>query len=96
MTVQREKVYVFISSTFNDMHAERDYLVKQVFPPSSSRPTGAPWPRRGRARDRRVWHPQQQVALCSSASAIRPIRVIRGSNPFNPFPESVDSRLPQG
>ncbi|PKO13048.1 MAG: hypothetical protein CVU39_21160 [Chloroflexi bacterium HGW-Chloroflexi-10] len=25
-------VYVFISSTFNDMHAERDYLVKQVFP----------------------------------------------------------------
>jgi WD40 repeat protein len=32
MTVQWEKVYVFISSTFNDMHAERDYLVKQVFP----------------------------------------------------------------
>lgn len=27
-----EKVYVFISSTFNDMHAERDYLVKRVFP----------------------------------------------------------------
>jgi len=25
-------VYVFISSTFNDMHAERDCLVKQVFP----------------------------------------------------------------
>ena len=24
--------YVFISSTFNDMHAERDYLVKEVFP----------------------------------------------------------------
>ena len=23
---------VFISSTFNDMHAERDYLVKYVFP----------------------------------------------------------------
>ena len=23
---------VFISSTFNDMHAERDYLVKEVFP----------------------------------------------------------------
>ena len=32
MTVPWEKVYVFISSTFNDMHAERDYLVKQVFP----------------------------------------------------------------
>ncbi len=32
MTVHWEKVYVFISSTFNDMHAERDYLVKQVFP----------------------------------------------------------------
>lgn len=27
-----ETVYVFISSTFNDMHAERDYLVKQIFP----------------------------------------------------------------
>ena len=27
-----ENVYVFISSTFNDMHAERDYLVKRVFP----------------------------------------------------------------
>jgi len=27
-----QRVYVFISSTFNDMHAERDYLVKQVFP----------------------------------------------------------------
>lgn len=27
-----QKVYVFISSTFNDMHAERDYLVKRVFP----------------------------------------------------------------
>jgi WD40 repeat protein len=27
-----EKVYIFISSTFNDMHAERDYLVKNVFP----------------------------------------------------------------
>ena len=32
MTVQWEKVHVFISSTFNDMHAERDYLVKRVFP----------------------------------------------------------------
>ena len=32
MTTQWEKVHVFISSTFNDMHAERDYLVKQVFP----------------------------------------------------------------
>ena len=32
MTIQWEKVHVFISSTFNDMHAERDYLVKQVFP----------------------------------------------------------------
>ena len=28
----REKVHIFISSTFNDMHAERDYLVKRVFP----------------------------------------------------------------
>lgn len=27
-----KNVYVFISSTFNDMHAERDYLVKSVFP----------------------------------------------------------------
>lgn len=27
-----EKVTVFISSTFNDMHAERDYLIKEVFP----------------------------------------------------------------
>lgn len=27
-----ETVYVFISSTFNDMHAERDTLVKNVFP----------------------------------------------------------------
>lgn len=27
-----ENVYVFISSTFNDMHAERDFLVKRVFP----------------------------------------------------------------
>jgi len=32
MTTKWEKVYVFISSTFNDMHGERDYLVKQVFP----------------------------------------------------------------
>jgi hypothetical protein len=24
--------YLFISSTFNDMHGERDYLVKEVFP----------------------------------------------------------------
>lgn len=31
-TTKWEKVHVFISSTFNDMHAERDYLVKQVFP----------------------------------------------------------------
>lgn len=27
-----ERVSIFISSTFNDMHAERDYLVKDVFP----------------------------------------------------------------
>ncbi len=27
-----ENVYVFISSTFNDMHGERDYLIKRVFP----------------------------------------------------------------
>lgn len=31
-----ENVYVFISSTFNDMHAERDYLVKRVFPELSA------------------------------------------------------------
>ncbi|MCL2115292.1 MAG: DUF4062 domain-containing protein [Methanobrevibacter sp.] len=27
-----KKVTIFISSTFNDMHSERDYLVKNVFP----------------------------------------------------------------
>jgi len=27
-----ERVTVFVSSTFNDMHAERDYLIKMVFP----------------------------------------------------------------
>jgi WD40 repeat protein/Ni,Fe-hydrogenase maturation factor len=27
-----EKVTIFISSTFNDMHAERDYLIKDIFP----------------------------------------------------------------
>jgi len=32
MTTQWETVRIFISSTFEDMHAERDYLVKQVFP----------------------------------------------------------------
>ncbi|OGO13986.1 MAG: hypothetical protein A2Y53_06425 [Chloroflexi bacterium RBG_16_47_49] len=32
MTLPWETVHIFISSTFNDMHAERDYLVKQVFP----------------------------------------------------------------
>ena len=32
MIARWEKVHIFISSTFNDMHAERDYLVKQVFP----------------------------------------------------------------
>lgn len=32
MTIQWEKVHVFISSTFNDMHAEMDCLVKSVFP----------------------------------------------------------------
>jgi WD40 repeat protein len=32
MTVQWETIHIFISSTFNDMHAERDYLVKSVFP----------------------------------------------------------------
>lgn len=30
--VDWERVYIFVSSTFNDMHAERDYLVKRVFP----------------------------------------------------------------
>jgi hypothetical protein len=32
MTMQWETVHIFIRSTFDDMHAERDYLVKQVFP----------------------------------------------------------------
>jgi WD40 repeat protein len=32
MITQWKRVNVFISSTFNDMHAERDYLVKRVFP----------------------------------------------------------------
>jgi WD40 repeat protein len=32
VTTQWETVRVFVSSTFNDMHAERDYLVKRVFP----------------------------------------------------------------
>ena len=27
-----KEVKVFVSSTFNDMHAERDYLVTEVFP----------------------------------------------------------------
>ena len=40
MTVQWQKVHVFISSTFNDMHAERDYLVKRVFP--ELQPTATP------------------------------------------------------
>ncbi|MFC2140907.1 DUF4062 domain-containing protein [Acidobacteriota bacterium] len=31
-SVNWAKVYVFISSTFDDMHGERDYLVKRVFP----------------------------------------------------------------
>lgn len=31
-TMQWKTVYVFVSSTFNDMHAERDMLVKRVFP----------------------------------------------------------------
>jgi hypothetical protein len=34
--MQWENVHVFISSTFNDMHAERDYLVKRVFPQLSA------------------------------------------------------------
>ncbi len=32
MTVTWETVPIFISSTFSDMHAERDYLLKRVFP----------------------------------------------------------------
>ena len=31
-TIPWETVHIFISSTFNDMHPERDYLVKRVFP----------------------------------------------------------------
>jgi hypothetical protein len=30
--MQWRNVHVFISSTFNDMHAERDFLIKKVFP----------------------------------------------------------------
>ena len=32
MSISWQTVSIFISSTFNDMHAERDYLVKRVFP----------------------------------------------------------------
>jgi hypothetical protein len=32
MSTSWQTVSIFISSTFNDMHAERDYLVKRVFP----------------------------------------------------------------
>ncbi|NQT94386.1 MAG: DUF4062 domain-containing protein, partial [Lentisphaerae bacterium] len=32
MHVKWREVRVFISSTFKDMHAERDHLVKRVFP----------------------------------------------------------------
>lgn len=32
ISVEWQKATVFISSTFNDMHAERDYLIKEVFP----------------------------------------------------------------
>ena len=31
MNVKWETVKIFIISTFDDMHAEREYLVKQVF-----------------------------------------------------------------
>ncbi len=31
-TYDWQTVNIFVSSTFNDMHAERDYLVKEVFP----------------------------------------------------------------
>ena len=34
--MQWKTVRIFISSTFNDMHAERDYLVKNVFPELSA------------------------------------------------------------
>lgn len=30
--VEWQKATIFISSTFNDMHAERDYFIKEVFP----------------------------------------------------------------
>jgi hypothetical protein len=32
MSTSWQTVSVFISSTFNDIHAERDYIVKRVFP----------------------------------------------------------------
>jgi len=32
MMEEWQDIPIFISSTFNDMHAERDYLVKNVFP----------------------------------------------------------------
>lgn len=31
MSLSWQTVSVFVSSTFNDMHAERDYLMKHVF-----------------------------------------------------------------
>jgi len=30
--IRWEKVYIFISGTFNDMHTEREHLVGFVFP----------------------------------------------------------------
>jgi len=32
LITQWKNVHIFISSTFKDMHAERDYLIKRVFP----------------------------------------------------------------
>jgi hypothetical protein len=37
MAATWKTVRVFISSTFRDMHAERDYLVKRVFPAQRER-----------------------------------------------------------
>jgi hypothetical protein len=90
LTVQWEKVYVFVSSTFNDMHAERDDLVKQLFPPSSSRPIGTPWLPGGEAKDRRreaffAYVPARSPDRASSpgheAGAIHPFRSVHSSNP---------------
>ena len=63
-------VSVFVSSTFNDIHAERDYLVKEVFPRLAS------------ARDARraLFRVLMQFNACAATSVgdYRPRAVARG------------------